>query len=58
MDLFNILREDIQEIKKDVKELRNDLNDLKSFKFKLLGAAIAVSVLWSLVINILAIIFK
>ena len=43
---------DIDEIKADMKEIRNTIADLDKFKFKVLGAAVAVSVIWTILINV------
>lgn len=56
--IINRFEKDIDEIKADVKGINNKIDDLASFKFKLLGAAIAASAIWTVIINVIFLVMK
>ena len=51
MDKFEILYDDIKEIKDELKEIRKELNSLNAFKFKLMGGAAMFATLTSIALR-------
>lgn len=47
------ISQDIRDINENMKEMNVTIQDLQKFKFKMLGAAIMASALWTVLINLI-----